>query len=52
MRFRGMFLVTLDRSDIANPDGTGSFNKVNLVLNFFVIQVMVMAICPRSASRL
>jgi hypothetical protein len=34
-RFRGMFLVPLERSGIASPEGTGSLKKnVDFVLNF------------------
>jgi hypothetical protein len=33
--FEVCFLVPLDRSDIASPDGAGSFKKSDFVLNFY-----------------
>jgi hypothetical protein len=49
--FEEYFLVPLDSSDIANPDGTG-FLKIRFHVEFSIIQSLAVVVFAVSESRL
>jgi hypothetical protein len=47
-----VFLVLLDRSDIATPDGTGPFLILSRFhVEFSIFRPLAMVDCPRSESQ-
>jgi hypothetical protein len=54
MRFRGMFLVPLDSSDIATPSGAGSFFflRCRFCVEFLFFQALALVVFAVHESRL